>query len=78
MKVSFRQHDGRDFVDIHTERDGKDVVSRPATDADKASWPEEYAVYLAEKSAASQPVGEASAGESAPAPTTTSKPKRKG
>ena len=34
-----------EFVCISTGRDGKDVVSRLATDADKARWPEEYAAF---------------------------------
>lgn len=55
MRVTFRaghlkQSDGTteevDFVDITTGRDGKDVVSRPATSEDKAKWAAEYAAYV--------------------------------
>lgn len=35
-----------EFVSVSTGRDGKDVVTRLATDQDKARWPDEYAAFV--------------------------------
>lgn len=78
MRVSFESRprkiaDGTteeaEFVCISTGRDGKDVVARLATDADKARWPEEYAAFVGPSDAPPT--------ETAPA-TTPSKKKPKG
>ncbi|WFG54191.1 hypothetical protein Mx9_p84 [Myxococcus phage Mx9] len=54
MRVTFRKgertkSDGRveevEFVDIHTGRDGKDVVSRPAKDEDRVRFSAEYEAF---------------------------------
>lgn len=34
-----------EFIDIHTGRDGNDVVSRPATDEDRARYAAEYEAF---------------------------------
>ncbi|NBD11828.1 hypothetical protein [Corallococcus silvisoli] len=78
MRVSFKQHEEKDFVDVHTGRDGKDVVSRVATAEDMVRWPEEYAVYLGQPAA---DVTEAASTYTAPSvetPAPTTKSKKKG
>lgn len=76
MRVSFRRHEEKDFVDICTQHDGKDVVSRVATAEDMARWPEEFAAYRGTPPLAAEAVpDEPRAPESAP---TTVKLKRKG
>lgn len=64
MRVSFSLHprklgDGSteevEFVSIHTGRDGKDVVSRAATDADRKRWASEYAAFCASTEPAPTP-----------------------
>jgi hypothetical protein len=75
MKVYFEKREEQDWVSIHTERDGKDVVSRPATEEDKARFPVEYAEYVATSAPVPEPEAAAPVPVKAPA---TAKSKGKG